>query len=129
VYVPDLTDGERAWSVASRMLQLRGDHLAGGIVLRRIEQFTGAEVCTWWIDGQCRLITARPDTPEHLPPPGIEVRMLEPIVAGLGLPFVTIDLVRRVDGVWRVVEMGDGQVSDRPSSTPAETLIDVLLAS
>jgi hypothetical protein len=111
------------------MQQLRGDDLAGGIVLRRFEQFTGAEVRTWWIDGKCRLITAHPDTPEHLPPAGIQVRMLEPVVAGLGLPFVTIDLVRRVDGGWRVVEMGDGQVSDRPTSTPAETLIDVLLAS
>jgi hypothetical protein len=129
VYVPDLGDGERAWSIASRMVHLRGDDLAGGIVLRRFEQFTGAEVRTWWIDGACRLITAHPDTPEDLPPDDVDVRVLEPAVAGLGLPFVTVDVVRRVDGVWRVVEMGDGQVSDRPSSTPAETLVDVLRSS
>jgi hypothetical protein len=127
-YVPDLGDAERAWSVASRMVQLRGDDLAGGIVLRRFEQFTGAEVRTWWVDGACRLVTAHPDTPQELPPADVEVDVLEPAVAGLGLPFVTVDLVRRADGVWRVVEMGDGQVSDRPSSTPAETLVDALRA-
>jgi ATP-grasp domain, R2K clade family 3 len=33
-----------------------------------------------------------------------------------GLPFVTADLVKRSDGIWRVIEVGDGQVSDRPAS-------------
>jgi hypothetical protein len=27
------------------------------------------------------------------------------------------DLVLRADGTWRVVELGDGQVSDRPATT------------
>ena len=39
-------------------------------------------------------------------------------VAALGLPFGTVDLVRGADGVRRVVELGDGRVSDRPVSTP-----------
>jgi hypothetical protein len=47
-------------------------------------------------------------------------------VGTLGLPFVTVDLALRRDGVWRVVELGDGQVSDRPMTTPADDLISVL---
>jgi len=39
---------------------------------------------------------------------------------------VARDLVRRDDGRWRVVEVGDGQVSDRPSTTPAAHLIGLL---
>ncbi|MFE5790899.1 ATP-grasp domain-containing protein [Rhodococcus erythropolis] len=39
------------------------------------------------------------------------------------LPFVTVDFTRREDGVWRVVELGDGQVSDRPRTIPAEQFI------
>jgi hypothetical protein len=34
----------------------------------------------------------------------------------LGLPFVAVDLALRTDDVWRVIELGDGQVSDRPPS-------------
>jgi hypothetical protein len=29
---------------------------------------------------------------------------------------VTVDLALRADGVWRVIEVGDGQVSDRPTT-------------
>jgi len=39
---------------------------------------------------------------------------------------VTVDLALRTDGEWRVIELGDGQVSDRPASTPAEELIAAL---
>ena len=127
-YIPDLADGPAAWSIAQRLSELRGDDLAGGFVLRRFEQFTGAEVRTWWIDGVRRLVTAHPDTPEQVPPADAHVPGLATAVAGLALPFVTVDLARRTDGVWRVIELGDGQVSDRPATTPAETLIADLLS-
>jgi hypothetical protein len=47
------------------------------------------------------------------------------VVAGLipDWPFVTVDLARREDGAWRVVELGDGQVSDRPATTAPADLI------
>ncbi|WP_240670656.1 ATP-grasp domain-containing protein [Actinoplanes solisilvae] len=40
---------------------------------------------------------------------------------------MTVDLVRRADGVWRVIELGDGQVSDRPVTVPAETFVSAVL--
>jgi hypothetical protein len=49
-----------------------------------------------------------------------------PAVAALGLPWVTVDLARRSDGVWRVVELGDAQVSDRPTGTTPEALLAAL---
>ncbi len=52
---------------------------------------------------------------------------MQPAIAALGLPFVAVDLAMRGDGVWRVVELGDGQVSDRPTTTPADELIPALL--
>lgn len=125
-YIPDLADAATAWRVARRMVELRGDDLTGGFVLRRFERFTGAEVRTWWIDGACRLVTAHPDTPDELPPDDLDVAFLRPVVSGLGLPFVTVDLARRADGAWRVIELGDGQVSDRPASTAAGDLVEAL---
>jgi hypothetical protein len=97
-YIPDLTD----------------DDFVGGFVLRRFEQFRGAEVRTWWVNGVCRLISTHPDTPYNPPPDGLDLAPLAPLIAGLGLPFVTVDLACRTDQVWRVIELGDGQVSDRP---------------
>jgi hypothetical protein len=123
-YLPEVADGEAAWRVASRMRSLRGEDFAGGFVLRRFETFTGAEARTWWVNGVCRLVTAHPDTPTDLPAPDLPV--LEKLIPGLGLPFVTADLVRHTDGRWRLVEIGDGQVSDRPATTPPEDLINAL---
>lgn len=47
-------------------------------------------------------------------------------VAELELPFVAVDFAQRRDGTWRVVELGDGQVSDRPTSTAATEFIAIL---
>jgi hypothetical protein len=126
VYVPDLGDAAAAWRVASRLRELRGDEFTGGFVLRRFEEFTGAEVRTWWVGGECRLAGAHPDSPGELPPPDLDLAGVTPVIAALGLPFVTVDLARRADGVWRVIEVGDGQVSDRPASMPAEVLVGAL---
>jgi hypothetical protein len=98
----------------------------GGFVLRRFEHFEGAEVRTWWIRGECRLLGAHPDTPDDLPPADLDPTPLAAPISSLGLPFVTVDLVRRADGVWRVVELGDGQVSDRPTTiAPADLIFGV----
>lgn len=84
-----------------------------------------AEARTWWVDGECRLVTAHPDAPDDV---ALEPHLdaFAPLVAALGLPFVTLDMVLRDDGPWRVVELGDGQVSDQPASTPAGALVDGL---
>lgn len=125
VYVPDAADSRGAHAVAGQFLALRAEDFTGGFVVRSFESFTSMEVRTWWTHGRCSLVTAHPDTPDaDLPAPDLSV--IEPLVRALGLPFVTVDVVRRDDGVWRVVELGDGQVSDRPVTTAAAPLLAVL---
>jgi hypothetical protein len=121
-FIPDVADTAAAVRVAARFRELRGDDFTGGYVLRRFEEFTGAEVRTWWVGGECRLITAHPDTPDALPPDDVD---LPPQLASI-TSFVSADLVRHADGRWRVVEVGDGQVSDRPSSAAPEALLGVI---
>ncbi|MEV7560061.1 ATP-grasp domain-containing protein [Streptomyces sp. NPDC089795] len=118
-YVPDLADPAALHRVVARFVELQGEFLTGGVVLRAFEQFVtpegaAAEVRVWWRDGVPRLVTAHPDSPVAEVPQGIEAA-LEPVraaVEALGCPLVTTDLALRADGVWRVVEVGDGQVSD-----------------
>jgi hypothetical protein len=124
-FVSDVADRDAAWRVARRFAELR-ENVEGGYVLRRFEQFVGAEVRTWWVDGACRLATAHPDTPDTPPPNELDAPTLAPLVAALDLPFVTLDLALRDDGRWRVVELGDGQVSDWPAGLPAAELVDIL---
>jgi hypothetical protein len=69
------------------------------------------------------LVGPHPDTPHDVvgtPDLGVVVT---------GLPFVTVDFALRADGVWRVVEMGDGQVSDRPVTVGPEVLVSALFAT
>jgi len=125
-YLPEATDQPAAWSVASRFRELRGEDLVGGFVIRRFEPFGQVEVRTWWIDGVCRLVTAHPDTPGQSCHADLDLTGVRSVLADLGLPFVAVDFARRTDGVWRVVELGDGQVSDRPTSTDPADLIAAL---
>ncbi|MFG3558325.1 ATP-grasp domain-containing protein [Micromonospora sp. NPDC047557] len=127
-FIPDLADGETAWKVASRLRHLRDDDFAGGFVLRRYERFTSAEARTWWVNGGCVLVSSHPDTPNDVPSRDVDLDAVAPMIAALGLPFITVDLALRADGVWRVIEIGDGQVSDRPATTEPGKLITALLA-
>jgi hypothetical protein len=79
------------------------------------------------VGGACRLVTAHPDTADTPAPESLDLAWLAPLAESLGLAFVTVDLVLRADGVWRVVELGDGQVSDRPSSTDPAAFMAAIL--
>ncbi|WP_367128435.1 ATP-grasp domain-containing protein [Saccharothrix sp. HUAS TT1] len=122
-YIPDLADADASWAVARRFTELRDDDATGGFVLRRFEPFTSAEVRTWWVDGACALVGPHPDTPDDVVD-APDVTAIGPLVRRLR--FVTVDLARRADGAWRVVELGDGQVSDRPRTTAPETMIRII---
>lgn len=52
-----------------------------------------------------------------------DLTAIRPVVGALDQPFVSADLRRDINGRWRLIEVGDGQVSDRPRSIPAEAFI------
>ncbi|GAA1752423.1 ATP-grasp domain-containing protein [Luedemannella helvata] len=120
-YVPDLSDVAAATRVVARMVELQGDDLAGGIVVRRFERLARAEARVWWLDGAAVLTTAHPDTPAVAVAP--DLTGVAAAVARLGRRFVTTDLALRDDGAWRVVEVGDAQVSDLPSGVDPAPLL------
>ena len=126
-YIPDTADHAAAWKIAARFRELREEQFTGGFVLRQFEELTSAEARTWWVNGTCRLITAHPDTPGNLPP-DIDLTPFTPLIRTLALPFATADLALRADGTWRVIELGDGQVSDRPSTASPAAFLNAILS-
>ncbi|WP_345431647.1 ATP-grasp domain-containing protein [Actinoallomurus vinaceus] len=118
-FIPELADVERLHAVVARFIERQGDFLAGGIVIREYERLEDGEARVWWVDGEPVLMGPHPDTPDRHPRP--QADPIAPCVRALGCRFITTDLARRADGVWRVVEVGDGQVSDLPSvAEPAD---------
>ncbi|MFE8916042.1 ATP-grasp domain-containing protein [Streptomyces globisporus] len=127
-YVPELGDRKQLASVVGRFVELQGGFLAGGLVLRAFEPFVaGGEARVWWVDGEAVLVTAHPDTPDRHPVP--ELPAVREAVGRLGLRWVTTDLALREDGVWRVVEVGDGQVSGVPAGAGTGDLFAALAAT
>ncbi|MFF8600082.1 ATP-grasp domain-containing protein [Streptomyces sp. NPDC015232] len=133
-HVPDLADPAGLRRVVGRFVELQGEFLAGGVVLRRFERFVrdaegrAEEARVWWLDGAPVLVGPHPDTPGVRPEP--DLTAVGPLVRALGCRFVTTDLARRSgDGAWRVVEVGDGQVSDLPRGVDATGLHAALLAA
>lgn len=119
-FVPDLADTERAAAVIQKMVELQDDTLQGGIVVRRFEVFERPEARVWWIDGEAALVTAHPDSPGEVLQP--DLAAVAPPVRRWDCRFVTTDVALREDGVWRVVEVGDGQVSDLPAGLDPKEL-------
>jgi hypothetical protein len=154
-YIPDLADLPALSRVVGRFIELQGEFLAGGVVLRRFHAFApaeerprgarsasdqsagpdaadrpvrAAEARVWWVDGEPVLTGPHPDTPEVVPMPDLTV--VRSLVRSLGCRFVTTDLARLADGSgWMVVEVGDGQVSDLPRGTEVSGLISSLIST
>ncbi|GIH81246.1 hypothetical protein Plo01_76750 [Planobispora longispora] len=122
-------DPEALERVAARFVELQGEDLTGGLVIRQFERFTGAQVRVWWVDGEAVFAGPHPDSPEDVVGRPEILDEVREAVRNLGVRFVTTDLVRRADGVWRVIEAGDGQVSDWPSAADPGVLADALLTA
>ncbi|MEV6972308.1 ATP-grasp domain-containing protein [Kitasatospora sp. NPDC093806] len=147
-YIPELADLPNVARVVARFVELQGEYLAGGVVLRRYEEFArvawdagdgtsggdgdgprrAVEARVWWLDGEPVLVGPHPDMPGSPAVPDLSV--VRPLVRALGCRFVTTDLAERADGSgWRVVEVGDGQVSELPRGIDASALLVSLLAA
>ncbi|HYF34101.1 MAG TPA: ATP-grasp domain-containing protein [Prosthecobacter sp.] len=87
--------------VVEKMRKFRGQ-IEGGLCARRIESYDPVSERRYFVlNGQ-----AQGDGEE--PPPNVMAA-----AALIQSPFFSVDVAMRADGVMRIVELGDGQVSDR----------------
>jgi hypothetical protein len=89
-------------TVLSEMEKYRGQ-IEGGVCVRRVEPFVeGSERRYFVIAGKPFSSAAEEPTPE----------IVQTCAARIASPFFSVDVARREDGADRIVEVGDGQVSD-----------------
>lgn len=118
-------DKLEAVSNAFIRLQAEDGSLVGGLVIREFEDLdrTEGEARIWWVNGMPVLTTAHPDTPHLIPEVSKDfLKEVRRAVEALACPFITTDVALRKDGKWRVIEVGDGQVSGMPEGTDATEL-------
>lgn len=94
-------DPSEIGAVVEEMKRFRGE-IEGGLCVRRVEPLvTESEQRYFVLDGKVY-------SPDQQPVPNLICEVASRIPS----PFFSVDVIRREDGALRVVEVGDGQVSD-----------------
>lgn len=88
-------------ALLSDMQHFRGQ-IEGGLCVRQIEDFLPETERRYFVWQGQAFAAAGADIPE----------LVQEVARRIHLPFFSVDIVQRRDGQWRVVEIGDGQVSD-----------------
>lgn len=127
-YIPSAADREAVERVVRRFIALQGDDLNAGLVFRKFMEFEPLMRQT---------VGGMPPTREHriffldgrpiyqveqwaegndggIPPP---ITRFLPIARSIQSRFFTMDVAKRLDGEWLIVELGDGQVAGLPART------------
>lgn len=105
---PIVSNWQELETLRDAMHEFRGE-IEGGLCFRRVEQYTQ----------ECRLFVWRGQVHHRsIPPEAVE--LARKIAPRFESPFYTIDLGLRDDGAWRLIELGDGQVSDLKEWSPEE---------
>ena len=101
-------DANQISKVIAEMIHFRGE-IEGGICVRRVEPFvTNSEVRYFVINGKA----FSPELNTEIP------KIVTDCAQRIPSKFFSIDIIKRKDGKLRVVEIGDGQVSDLVGWTP-----------
>ena len=88
-------------AVLDELREYRGE-IEGGICVRRVEEFVTESERRYFV------LNSVPYSADGSPVPAI----VQECATRIASRFFSVDVVRRRDGVERVVEVGDGQVSD-----------------
>jgi hypothetical protein len=129
-FIPSAADRSAVGRVVDRFLELQGDDLNEGLVFREYVEFEPVGVHpksgmplteehrVFWLDGVPIFWApywAESDHRVSRPP----IEEFTAVAAEVRSRFFTMDLARRRDGDWMIVEIGDGQVSGLPRKSDA----------
>jgi ribosomal protein L7/L12 len=136
-FISSAADRGAVEGVVSRFLELQGDDLNEGLVFRQFVEFRPAgvhpgsgmplteEYRIFWLDAQpmiCSPYWEGGEDCKTYPP----LELFSEIAAAVRSRFFTMDLARRRDGEWMIIETGDGQVSGLPRESDADRFYQAL---
>jgi hypothetical protein len=124
-FIPSAADRVAVERVVSRFLKLQGDDLNEGLVFREFVEFRPVgvhpksgvplteEYRIFWLDAQPIFLSPYWEAGEYagISPP---LELFAETAAAVKSRFFSMDVARRIDGTWFIVELGDGQVSGLP---------------
>jgi ATP-grasp domain, R2K clade family 3 len=140
-YILNASDRQAVERVVTRFLQLQGDDLNEGLVFREFIDFEPLashsksgmplikEFRLFVLDGQ--IVFSIPyweegdygDDQQTFPP----IDLFRPIAQKVQSRFFTMDVARRLDGTWNIIELGDGQVAGLPARADVATFYQTLV--
>ncbi len=137
-FIPSAADRQAVERVVGRFLELQGEDLNEGLVFREFVEFEPIgihprsgmplteEYRTFWLDGAPIDWASYWDggaDRDRRPP----IERFTEVAASVRSRFFTMDLARRRDGEWMIVEVGDGQVSGLPRESDAARFYEALV--
>lgn len=135
-YIPNANDNAHALKVIDRFIQLQGDELAEGIVLRsymEFEQIGNHPISGMPLTNERRLFFLNQSLIANLEYWGeiayehtddFTVETFVALAKRIDCPFFTMDVAKTKSGEWMVVEIGDAQVSGLPDRTNVEAFYE-----
>ena len=130
-YIPDLRDEKQANQVINRFIELQGESLVGGLVLREyvaLNKLTehsqsgmplSEEYRIFWVNGQIMQVLPYWEEGVYQAAPKLDPAILA-IGKQVGSKFFTMDIAKTAEGEWIIMELGDGQVAGLPEQTDVE---------
>ena len=112
--LPIVRDRQELMKMKEKMHRVHGE-IEGDLCIRQVEDFLP--------DTELRLFVLRGlvCAPTASSAPAAAIQLTNEVRDRIGAPFYSVDVAqRRGDGVWRVIDLGDGQVSSLKQWTTAE---------
>jgi hypothetical protein len=138
-FIPDASDLSHVERVVRRFLELQGPDLNVSLVFRQFETFEPLgvhrqsgmpltrEYRIFFLDGQPVSSTPYWEQGEYDDAVAVPLDQIRDAVAAIDSRFFTVDVARRADGQWRIVELGDGQVAGLPERADPLTFYAAML--
>jgi hypothetical protein len=136
-FIPSAADRQAVERVVGRFLDLQGADLNEGLLFREFVEFRPVgvhprsgmplteEYRIFWLDAQpifCSPYWEGGQYGKTYPP----LELFAEIAAAVRSRFFSMDVARRIDGDWLIVELGGGQVSGLPRESDADRFYEAL---
>ena len=136
-FIPDASDAAAVMRVVNRFVELQGADLNAGLVFREFVEFEPLtthsqsgmpltqEFRLFFLDGEPIVVSQYWDEGDYgaLRPP---LAHFTRIASHVQSRFFTMDVAKRRDGEWMVMELGDAQVSQLPEDASATDFVEAL---